>query len=233
MKTGIINKPTSVHAEIWLDEMGQERQVFTTGQIAKLAKVAPRTVSKWFDSGILKGWRIPGSEDRRISRQNYLDFCREYNIPLIGYVEHVSIAVITIGCNPPVTMPAKGKAYHYADFFRCYNEFDPLTISHKIVVIADAAIARQLTQQFYNSLKDRTPGKLMRLYLLGDMPNDEIAYSKESRDVTDCFQTYEIDRLQTEIDTFAGDNKTLLAVAKRYKRQSKKQPTPTASGLGD
>ena len=44
-------------------------KVFTTGQVAKICKVAPRTVSKWFDSGRLKGYRIPGSQDRRIPRE--------------------------------------------------------------------------------------------------------------------------------------------------------------------
>ena len=34
-------------------------KVFTTGQVAKICKVAPRTVSKWFDSGRLK--RLPDS----------------------------------------------------------------------------------------------------------------------------------------------------------------------------
>ena len=33
--------------------------VFTTGQIAFLCRVAPRTVAKWFDSGKLVGFRIP------------------------------------------------------------------------------------------------------------------------------------------------------------------------------
>ena len=37
-------------------------KVFTTGQVAKICKVAPRTVSKWFDSGRLRGYRIPGSQ---------------------------------------------------------------------------------------------------------------------------------------------------------------------------
>ena len=44
------------------------KKVFTTGQVAKICKVAPRTVSKWFDSGRLRGYRIPGSQDRRIPR---------------------------------------------------------------------------------------------------------------------------------------------------------------------
>ncbi len=44
-------------------------KVFTTGQVAKICKVAPRTVSTWFDSGRLKGYRIPGSQDRPYSRE--------------------------------------------------------------------------------------------------------------------------------------------------------------------
>src|SRR5512140_1444860 len=43
-----------------------EKDVLTTGEVAKICNVAPRTVSKWFDSGSLKGYKIPGSKDRRI-----------------------------------------------------------------------------------------------------------------------------------------------------------------------
>ena len=42
------------------------KDVLTTGEVAKICSVAPRTVSKWFDSGALHGYRIPGSKDRRI-----------------------------------------------------------------------------------------------------------------------------------------------------------------------
>src|SRR5947209_14833978 len=52
-------------------------KVFTTGQVAKICKVAPRTVSKWFDSGQLKGYRIPGSRDRRIPREDLIRFLEE------------------------------------------------------------------------------------------------------------------------------------------------------------
>jgi excisionase family DNA binding protein len=41
------------------------KQVYTTGEAARLLCVAPRTVCKWFDSGRLKGFRVPGSQDRR------------------------------------------------------------------------------------------------------------------------------------------------------------------------
>src|SRR5207253_2902868 len=60
------------------------KKVFTTGQVAKICKVAPRTVSKWFDSGKLRGYRIPGSKDRRIPLQQLVRFMRAHDIPLNG-----------------------------------------------------------------------------------------------------------------------------------------------------
>lgn len=54
----------------------------TTGSVANLCKVAPRTVSKWCDSGRLKSYRIPGSEDRRIRHADLMAFVREHGIPV-------------------------------------------------------------------------------------------------------------------------------------------------------
>ena len=61
-----------------------EKDVLTTGEVAKICNVASRTVSKWFDSGQLSGYRIPGSKDRRIPVANLLSFMREHNIPMDG-----------------------------------------------------------------------------------------------------------------------------------------------------
>ena len=65
--------------------------VVTTGQVAKICKVAPRTVSKWFDSGRLKGYRIPGSQDRRIPREYLSKFLKEPGMPL-GALEDEAMA---------------------------------------------------------------------------------------------------------------------------------------------
>lgn len=56
------------------------RTVFTTGDAAKILQVAPRTVSKWFDSGVLKGYRIPGSNDRRIPRESLSEFIHDHGM---------------------------------------------------------------------------------------------------------------------------------------------------------
>ncbi len=64
--------------------MSRAKDVLTTGEVAKICSVAPRTVSKWFDSGKLKGYRIPGSKDRRIPVQQLVRFMRAHDIPLDG-----------------------------------------------------------------------------------------------------------------------------------------------------
>jgi hypothetical protein len=61
--------------------------VFTTGKVAKICKVSPRTVSKWFDTDRLKGYRIPGSLDRRIPRKHLIQFMKENGIPLDDFEE--------------------------------------------------------------------------------------------------------------------------------------------------
>ena len=59
---------------------GQYRAVYTTGHISKLCKVAPRTVAKWCDSGLLKAYRIPPSGDRRVRHADLVVFLRTHGM---------------------------------------------------------------------------------------------------------------------------------------------------------
>jgi len=65
--------------------MDKRKDILTTGQVAEICKVAPRTVTKWFDTGQLKGYRIPGSRDRRIPKAELARFMRAHNIPTTGF----------------------------------------------------------------------------------------------------------------------------------------------------
>ena len=64
--------------------MPRHKDILTTGEVAKICNVAPRTVSKWFDTGQLRGYRIPGSKDRRIPISSLVKFMKSHNIPLDG-----------------------------------------------------------------------------------------------------------------------------------------------------
>jgi excisionase family DNA binding protein len=76
------------------------KKVFTTGQVAKICQVAPRTVSKWFDSGKLRGYRIPGSQDRRIPRDQLIRFLKENNMPLGALEEEGWHKILVVGAEP-------------------------------------------------------------------------------------------------------------------------------------
>ena len=47
------------------------KTVFTTGEAAKVCKVSQQTIIRCFDSGQLKGFRVPGSRFRRIPRNEF------------------------------------------------------------------------------------------------------------------------------------------------------------------
>lgn len=57
------------------------KTVFTTGEAAKICKVSQQTIIRCFDSGQLKGFRVPGSRFRRIPRDQLYAFMRDNNIP--------------------------------------------------------------------------------------------------------------------------------------------------------
>jgi excisionase family DNA binding protein len=57
------------------------KTVFTTGEAAKICKVSQQTIIRCFDSGQLKGFRVPGSRFRRIPRNELFAFMRDNGIP--------------------------------------------------------------------------------------------------------------------------------------------------------
>jgi excisionase family DNA binding protein len=57
------------------------KTVFTTGEAAKICKVSQQTIIRCFDSGQLKGFRVPGSRFRRIPRDVLYKFLKDNGIP--------------------------------------------------------------------------------------------------------------------------------------------------------
>ena len=78
-----------------VDIQMRNKDVLTTGQVTKLCSVAPRTVTKWFDSGQLGGYRIPGSKDRRIPVKELIRFMKAHDIPT-GELEKGKFRILVI-----------------------------------------------------------------------------------------------------------------------------------------
>ena len=81
--SGLRSSPDGSEQCVFLERkaMAKGRKVLTTGEVAAICNVASRTVGKWVDGGLLKGYRIPGSRDRRIPVAELVRFMKEYEIP--------------------------------------------------------------------------------------------------------------------------------------------------------
>ena len=58
------------------------KKVYTTGEVARLLGVNINTVIKWFDEGKIGGFRLPFSNERRISAGQLYSFMVKHNIPM-------------------------------------------------------------------------------------------------------------------------------------------------------
>ena len=58
------------------------KDLYTTGEAADICSLSQQTIIRCFDSGRLRGFRIPGSKFRKIPRDNLLKFMKENSIPM-------------------------------------------------------------------------------------------------------------------------------------------------------
>lgn len=134
------------------------KKVFTTGQVAKICKVAPRTVSKWFDSGRLKGYRIPGSQDRRIPREQLIRFLKEHGMPLGELEEEEWHKVLLIGTEKLFNDRLKDVLPENEDFkFELANSgFEAGTLAqsfHPDTIVIDLGLGRSESIQITGNLR--------------------------------------------------------------------------------
>jgi len=65
--------------------------VFTTSDVATICRVSTRIVTKWFDTDILGGYRLPGSLHRRFTATNIRDFMSKQNMPIEWLDEAIEV----------------------------------------------------------------------------------------------------------------------------------------------
>ncbi|MHC4132133.1 MAG: helix-turn-helix domain-containing protein [Planctomycetota bacterium] len=102
--------------------MSKGKNVLTTGEVAKICNVAPRTVSKWFDKGQLKGYRIPGSKDRRIPLNELVRFMKMHNMPITGLPIGKIRVLIVDGSN--------GSATNFAEALDSKGDYEIQSVSN-------------------------------------------------------------------------------------------------------
>ena len=70
-------------------QLYKNNDVFTTSDVAKICRVSTRIVTKWFDSGALNGYRLPGSKHRRFTENQIKAFMTDNEMPLEWLAEAI------------------------------------------------------------------------------------------------------------------------------------------------
>ncbi len=189
-------------------------KVFTTGQVAKICKVAPRTVSKWFDSGRLKGYRIPGSQDRRIPREYLIRFLKEHGMPL-GDLEDESMAkVLLVGQDQVLIENLKQKlpldrSFKVAVAASGFEAGIQAEGFHPDCIIVDFSIGRVEALQICQNLR-RNPVYADTI-LIALLPDDGSSISFDRSSINETFKKpFDAGLLAERIRTLIGARKELV-----------------------
>jgi PleD family two-component response regulator len=151
-------------------------QVYTTGQVGRICSVSSATACKWFDSGLLKGYRIPGSKDRRIPRDCLIAFMRENGLPLDSLNAMAKLLIVS---NDPVMAAHLKQALPSTEFncVVCGNCFEAAVQAERFspdCTIVDFAIGAEEASQIcrqWQSIKGMAKTILVAILLENDSIN--------------------------------------------------------------
>ncbi len=77
------------------------KTVYTTGEAAEVCKVSQQTIIRCFDSGRLRGFRVPGSRFRRIPREALIQFMKDNQIP-VELLENGKRKILVVDDDPEI-----------------------------------------------------------------------------------------------------------------------------------
>jgi len=189
-------------------------KVFTTGQVAKICKVAPRTVSKWFDTGRLKGYRIPGSQDRRIPREYLIKFLKEHNMPL-GNLEDEVLAKCLVVAQDQVLIENLKRELPANESFKvgvASSGFDAgiqAESFHPDCIIVDFSIGQMEALQICQNL--RRNANFQEVVLIALLPDDGTSMNFDRSSINETFKKpFDVNLLTERLKTLVGAKKNLV-----------------------
>ncbi len=191
-----------------------EKDVLTTGEVAKICNVASRTVSKWFDSGRLKGYRIPGSQDRRIPREYLIKFLKEHGMPLGDLEDEAMAKVLIVAQDQVLTENLKRelpleRSFKVAVAASGFDAGIQAESFHPDCIIVDFSIGRTESLQICQNL--RRNSEFSEIILIALLPDDGSSTSFDRSSINETFKKpFDAALLAERLKTLIGAKKELV-----------------------
>lgn len=75
-------------------------RMLTTGEAADYCGVSFRTVSRWVERGLLRGFELPGRGDKRIESEEFVRFLRQHGMPVPEELQPESVTALVVDDDP-------------------------------------------------------------------------------------------------------------------------------------
>jgi PleD family two-component response regulator len=176
--------------------------------------VAPRTVSKWFDSGRLRGYRIPGSQDRRIPREYLIKFLKEHGMPLGDLEDQATAKVLLVGQDQVLIENLKRelppeRAFKFAVAASGFEAGIQAESFHPDCIVVDFAIGRTEALQICQNL--RRNAEFAETILIALLPDDGQSISFDRSTINETFKKpFDVALLAERLRTLIGARKELV-----------------------
>jgi excisionase family DNA binding protein len=188
-------------------------KVLTTGQVAKICQVAPRTVSKWFDSGKLKGYRIPGSQDRRIPREYLIKFLKENGMPLGELEDEAMGKVLFVGQDQVLfenlmhELP-ENRSFRFQNAGSGFEAGIQAESFHPDCIVVDFSIGLTEALQICQNL--RRNREFSEVILIALLPDDDSTPEFDRSCINETFKKpFDVGLLAERIKTLVGTRKDI------------------------
>ncbi len=139
------------------DDLAMEnKQVFTTGEAAKVCNVSQQTIIRCFDSGRLHGFKVPGSRFRRIPKAELVRFMQDNKMDLSRLGSNV-VQVLVVGLSSEETdsVIKNHSAGHNIKIHHAEDAWEAGFLAHQCnpeLVVINSSILGLQKKSIYNTL---------------------------------------------------------------------------------
>jgi len=167
------------------------KRIFTTGEIAKICHVGRSTVARWFDTGRLKGYRLPGLPNRRIPLEYLIKFMKEYGMPIGGIADESFVRVLIIAQDQVLIEELKRRHMSEKNSFKtavACNSFEAGAQTERFkpdVAVVDFSIGRTEALHICQALRKNSEYSKVSLVVL--LPGDGSSLSFDRSQIDEIF----------------------------------------------
>jgi hypothetical protein len=150
--------------------------LLTTGDVARLLRVAPRTVQNRHDAGELEGFRVPGSAARRFDPAAVARYCRANGLPTPPALEPRGVLLVGAAAGVAAALPVGELPAPVLSAADAYEAGRLAATCHPRAALIDAAgVGRGVALRVGRDLAALRPGVVL-VGVLTEDDGDEAAW---------------------------------------------------------